>query len=100
MKKRKQGRCLGKTAIFFGIALAVLGSFFMNVQRFTLEEKLALAVEKRDYANQLYESELKRSEELDQLRLNIKTKKFIESIAREKFGLAYESEIIFEPENE
>ena len=40
----------------------------------------------------------KRTEELENLKLEIKTKKFIEETAREKFGLTYENEIVFEPE--
>ena len=43
-------------------------------------------------------SEMDRAEELENLKLEIKSRKFIEDTARDKFGLAYENEIVFEPE--
>ena len=42
--------------------------------------------------------EKSRAEELENLKVEIKTRKFIEDTAREKFGLTYENEIVFEPE--
>ena len=44
------------------------------------------------------EDEKNRAEELENLKLEIKTRKFIEETAREKFGLTYDNEIVFEPE--
>ena len=50
-------------------------------------------------AESMYEAEVKRGEELDSLKIDVRTRKFIEDTAREKFGLVYENEIIFEPED-
>ncbi len=47
-----------------------------------------------------YETQVAREEELDNLKIYIQTKKFIEDMAREKFGLVYENEIIFQPNQE
>jgi len=44
------------------------------------------------------ESEKDRAEELEGLKAEMKTRKFVEETARDKFGLAYENEIVFEPE--
>ena len=47
-----------------------------------------------------YEDEEERAEELSKLSVYTKTKKFIEDIAREKFGLVYDNEVILSPEEE
>ena len=44
------------------------------------------------------ESEKDRAEELEGLKAEMMTRKFVEETARDKFGLAYENEIVFEPE--
>ena len=53
---------------------------------------------KNESAKSYLKEEKNRAEELEHLKLEIKTKKFIEDTAREKFGLTYENEIVFEPE--
>jgi cell division protein DivIC len=41
-----------------------------------------------------------RAVDINNLKAYVQTKKYIEDIAREKLGLVYEDEIIFEPEDE
>lgn len=58
----------------------------------------------REYSSQL--KELKKQKEklaqdqknLESFREHVKTDEYVEEVAREKFGLVYEDEIIFEPE--
>ena len=64
-----------------------------------LEEKNA------DYQAQITElqsqidDENKRSDELSEYEKYVKTKKFVEEIAENKFGLIYPDELIFKPNN-
>ena len=64
-----------------------------------LEEKNA------DYQAQITElqskidDENKRSDELSEYEKYVKTKKFVEEIAKNKFGLIYPDELVFKPNN-
>lgn len=46
-----------------------------------------------------YQEEQDRTSEIEKFKAYTKTKKFIEDMAREKLGLVYEDEILFEPED-
>ncbi len=46
------------------------------------------------------QDELERKDQIAEYKAYTKTKKYIEDMAREKLGLVYEDEIIFEPEDE
>lgn len=100
MEKKRRSRRGNKSLILVIVLLTFLASAYRGIQILALEDKLNLAMEKKEHAARLYEEEIKRGEELEKLKMNIKTKKFIEEVAREKFGLTYKNEIIFEPENE
>ena len=63
-----------------------------------LEDRLLQAKAKNESIRNRLEDEKNRAEELENLKLEIKTRKFIEETAREKFGLTYDNEIVFEPE--
>ncbi len=60
----------------------------------------------KEYAEQLKELEKKsrelkkEKEELKDFKDYVKTDEYVEEVAREKFGLVYKDEIIFEPEDE
>ena len=45
------------------------------------------------------DDENKRSDELSEYEKYVKTKKFVEEIAKNKFGLIYPDELIFKPNN-
>ena len=47
---------------------------------------------------QQYQDEQDRTTEIEKYKAYTKTKKFIEDTARDKLGLVYKNEIIFEPE--
>lgn len=66
----------------------------------------ALRIQGKEYAAQLKELEKqqkelqKEAEDLEEFREYVKTDEYAEEVAREKFGLVYKGEIIFEPEAE
>ena len=94
-RRRKRTGRSGRALCF---VLAFLFLFAITINKFMLEDRLVQAQSKKEYMQSCLEDEKKRTEELENLKLEIKTKKFIEETAREKFGLTYENEIVFEPE--
>ena len=70
----------------------------ISMSKFMLDDRLIQVKAKNEAIKIQLEDEKKRTEELENLKLEIQTKKFIEETAREKFGLTYENEIVFEPE--
>lgn len=95
MGKKKR---MKKAEVFLFIVVVGLLVGMIQYKKLSLEQKLAHAIERKKYAAELLEEEKRRGEELEHLEVDCKTRKFIEDIAREKFGLSYENEIIFEPE--
>ena len=67
--------------------------------------KTGLVAKNADYEAQITElqsqidDENKRSDELSEYEKYVKTKKFVEEIAKNKFGLIYPDELIFKPNN-
>lgn len=100
MTKHKKCKRYSRMSIFAMILGICLLSLYIYYKKTVLDEKLGRALEKKQYESHLYEIEQKRGEELDKQKIDSKTKKFIEDVARDKFGLAYKNEIIFLPENE
>lgn len=70
----------------------------ISLGKLMLDDRLIQAKAKNESVKLQLEDEKVRKEELENLKLEIKTKKFIEETAREKFGLTYDNEIVFEPE--
>ena len=69
----------------------------ISINKFMLEDRLVQAKVKNEAMKAYLESEKDRAEELEGLKAEMKTRKFVEETARDKFGLAYENEIVFEP---
>ena len=93
-RRRRTGK-LGKVlcAGFACLFLTIIG-----INKFMLEDRLVQAKVKNEAMKAYLESEKDRAEELEGLKAEMKTRKFVEETARDKFGLAYENEIVFEPE--
>lgn len=94
-RKRKRISKISKAlyVVFASLCLAVI-----SINKFMLDDRLVQAKVKNEAAKSYLKKEKSRSEELENLKVEIKTRKFIEDTAREKFGLTYENEIVFEPE--
>ena len=94
-RKRKRTSRLRKIlySMFVVMFLAII-----SISKFMLDDRLIQVKAKNEVVKTQLEDERKRTEELENIKLEIKTKKFIEETAREKFGLTYENEIVFEPE--
>lgn len=64
-----------------------------------LEDKKAVYIEKEKYLIEQIAQQEKRAAEIEEFRQYTLTKQFIEDIAKERLGLVYKDEIIFEAEN-
>ena len=97
MAGRKRKR-ISKISKALYVLFACLCLVIISINKFMLDDRLVQAKVKNETAKSYLKKEKNRAEELENLKLEIKTKKFIEDTAREKFGLTYENEIVFEPE--
>lgn len=86
-----------------GMAIAVVVVIALGVVLW--KGKAGLAEKNKDYQNQITElqsqidDENDRSKELSEYEKYVKTKKFVEEIAKNKFGLIYPDELVFKPNN-
>lgn len=62
----------------------------------SLKEKNEVYLAKEEELRLQIEAEQERSEEIDELKEYVETDEYIETVAKEKLGLAYENEILFE----
>jgi len=80
------------TAVVFLVTVAVLMSGVELKRRY--REYDAREVE----LTRQIEAEEKRAEEIEEFRKKTQTKRYVEEVAKEKLGLVYEGEILFQEE--
>lgn len=93
-RRRRTGK-VNKALCFLFAALFLT---IISINKFILDDRLVQAKAKNAAMKNYLANEMDRAEDLENLKLEIKSRKFIEDTARDKFGLAYENEIVFEPE--
>ncbi len=95
MRRRKKRTGIGIIAFF---VLSICG--IVAYRKVGLEEKKeSLAVQKSNLESRIKEEE-DRKTNIKNYEAYVQTKKYIEEIAREKLGLVYDYEILFEREEE
>lgn len=96
-KRRKRER-LGNRMALLGITFVVLSmAFVVNMRGATLRQKdTEYQIKEQNLRNQL-EQEEKRAEELEEERVYVQTKQYIEKVAKEKLGLVNPDEILLKP---
>lgn len=88
----RRSRRFGVHLIAFTIlCLLVVVSF----GRLQLKQKNAAYQQREEELMTLIEQEEERTEEIEELRKYIDTKKYAEEVAKERLGLVYEDEILF-----
>ncbi len=70
----------------------------LMIGRIGLKEKQAAYIKREEALQAQIEEEEKRVEELVEYEKYTKTAKYVEEVAKEKLGLVYEDEIIFQAE--
>lgn len=88
-----------RTGLFTTLCLVLMICGIIVYQKENLDKK-RIAYQEQDQALQeQIDAETERAEEIEEKRAYVQTKKYIEDVAREKLGLVYKDEIIFDPEN-
>lgn len=96
LKKARRKRRRTGLGIVVLLVLVICGVFLYG--RVLLEEEAAGVNARYEAALERYEAETRRESELAELKIYTQTKKFVEDMAREIYGLVYENEIVFVPE--
>lgn len=95
LKKQKRSSIIGMVIVFMLVLL--VGVSVWNA-------KQSLSRQNREYEEQIAELEgqielqKNRETELNEYKKYIQTKKFVEKVAKDKFGLLYPDEIMFKPD--
>ena len=93
--RRKKNRRTGLILTAF-MVFSICGIVTYKQQGLDLVQ--AKADQRIEQLNSQIENEEKRAEDIEEKKAYVQTKKFIEEMAREKFGLVYKDEIIFKSE--
>ena len=95
---RKRRERLGNRMAMVGITFVVLSmAVVMNIRGATLREKdLVYQIKEENLIRQL-EQEQKRAADLEEQRIYVQTKEYIEKVAKEKLGLVNPDEILLKP---
>lgn len=94
-KKKRQNRF----SMFLTGIVVFMMVIVVAVRSGELKEKQAVYTEKEAMLLEQVEAEKARSEEIEEYRKYTQTKKYVEEVAKDKLGLVYEGEIIFQEDD-
>ncbi len=94
-RKKRQNR-LGMLLVSIVVAMLLVVIMFSMVK---LKIKQNGYLEREETLNALIEEEEERSKKLEEYEIYTKTSKYVEEVAKERLGLVYGDEIIFESED-
>jgi len=90
-RKRHQNRF----SMFLVSLVVVMIMVAVAVQSVSLQEKIDAKTQELENLEAQIADEEKRSQEIEEFAKEVKTKGYIEGVARDKLGLIYEGEILF-----
>lgn len=93
-KKRKQNK--GISIIVF---VVIVFCASVGIRTYALKSQSKELAKRQAVLEKQMKSEEQRTKELEELEKYMKTKKYVEEVAKEKLGLVYPDEILIEPEN-
>ena len=100
-KKRRKVKAkaggFGSVLVLLVLTALIVGG--LTIKTNELKEKKTAYEKKENYLIEQIEEENARSEEIEEYREYMQTKQYVEDMAKEKLGLVYEDEIIFEADN-
>ena len=70
----------------------------ISFKKIELNEQIAVYEKRIEQLEEEKAAEEQRTEEIEEYKAYVQTKKFIEQEARDKLGLVYPDEVVFEPE--
>lgn len=88
-----------RTGLFTTMLLVLVMCGIIFAQKRRVEEKRDAYLERNVELEQEIAEQEQRAIDIEKEKAYVQTKKYIEEEARQKLGLAYKDEIIFEPEN-
>lgn len=101
MVRKKHRKNWNSRLPLLGITLVVgVLAFAVGIRSQSLREKEQTYLMREDTLNRQIEQESERTEELDERKVYVKTKQYIEEVAREKLGLVDPDEIILKEDDE
>jgi len=83
--------------VFF---VVIVFCFCVGIRTLSLRRQSAELASKQEILENQIEDEEQRTKDLEELEKYMKTKKYIEEVAKEKLGLVYPDEILIQPEDE
>ena len=95
-KRQKQSAILGMVLAF--ALVMIMGAVIWSGKR-TLEKQNKEYQARVAQLQEQVEEQQNRSDEFDEYKKYIQTKKFAEEVAKDKFGMIYPDELVFKPEN-
>lgn len=97
IRKRKSDglRKNRRSVLMISLVIMLLGAVVLGCG-VSLKAKNEAYLAKEEELRLQIEAEQERSEEIDELKEYVETDEYIEMVAKEKLGLAYENEILFE----
>lgn len=94
--KFRQARNENSLGMTVAMIAVVIMAVVVGINSISLKQKEKMYAQREAELIKLIELEDKRSKELEELGVYTKTKKYAEEVAKEKLGLVYENEIIFQ----
>lgn len=94
MSRRRKKRKKSRTGVFLLLICVILGT--ISYSRAKLNRTRAALLTRQQEVQQKLDDEKERTEQIEELATYVQTKKYVEDMAREKFGLVYKDEIIYE----
>ncbi|WP_167955318.1 septum formation initiator family protein [Anaerosporobacter faecicola] len=92
---RKTKKRTGLLSTVF-LVMMICGVIFYQKEK--LDKQRLSYLEQEQSLQEQIDAEAERSEEIEEKRAYVQTKKYIEEVAREKLGLVYKNEIVFDPQ--
>ncbi len=96
-KRKKKKNIRKEIPVIF--AAVVIMCIIIGIRSLTLYKESCELAKKQEALAVRIESEEKRKEELEDLEKYMKTKKYMEEVAKSKLGLVYPDEILIQPDN-
>lgn len=96
LRKQRRSGILGMI-LMLGLVLVVVVSLFMSSNALKKKNE-DYEAQKVKLEQQLAEQQERKSE-LEEYKKYVQTKKFVEEVAKDKFGLLYPGEVVFKPED-
>ena len=95
-KRKSEGLRKNRRSVWMiSLVIILLGAVVLGCG-VSLKAKNEAYLAKEEELRLQIEAEQERSEEIDELKEYVETDEYIEMVAKEKLGLAYENEILFE----